>query len=257
MSTKTDSHRGSRFQSASSKRISDDGRVVRNGILLRIPDPEFELIREHLEFIETKDYEVLHEPGEALDYAYFPNRGMVCVVTETDDGRTLEVGVVTKSGYVGEAITVGQSSCPYRLVTQPAINGFRVKANSLQGVLPQSPDFRRRLAEYNRFQCLRTGRIAACNRFHEIEQRLARWLLMSEDRLGSRILPFTHDFLASMLGTGRATVTVAAGILQKAGMIGYHRGAVKVVNRKGLEGAACECYARIRSFELACQLVAS
>jgi len=104
---------------------------------------------------------------------------------------------------------------------------------------------------YVHFQSLRTAQIAACNRFHEIEQRLARWLLASQDRVGSAILQFTHDFLASMPGTGRAGVTVAAGTLQNAGAIDYKRGAVKVVNRKKLESAGCECYGTIKRFEAA------
>ena len=109
--------------------------------------------------------------------------------------------------------------------------------------------FRSRLSRYANFQCLRVSQIAACNRFHEIEQRLARWLLMSQDRVGSPSLPFTHEFLASMLGTGRASVSIAAGILQKAGFIEYRRGTVKVLNHKNLEDAACECYQTIKQFE--------
>ena len=194
---------------------------------------------------------MLHEAGERLGYAYFPNRGLICVVTEISDGRTLEVGVVSKAGYIGESTTVGQGICPHKLITQPAIDGYRVKTEPLRSILSKAPDLRLRLGRYSRFQCMRTSQIAACNRFHEIEQRLARWLLMSQDRVGSAILPFTHEFLAGMLGTGRATVTLAAGILQKAGVIGYHRGAVKVVNRKLLESTVCECYSTIRQVELA------
>jgi len=176
---------------------------------------------------------------------------MVCVVAETGDGKTLEVGVVTRSGFAGESLAVGQDWCPYRLITQPAIEGLRINAEALLKALPEAPDLRLRLARYVKFQSLRTSQIAVCNRFHEIEQRLARWLLMSQDRVGSPILPFTHEFLASMLGTGRASVTVAAGVLQKSGLIRYQHGAVKVLNRKGLEESVCECYEAIKQFESA------
>jgi CRP-like cAMP-binding protein len=233
----------------SSGRTDAHGTSVENLILSQIPDTEYNLIRPHLEFIRTNSYQSLHEPGEKLEYAYFPNQGMICIVTELSDGRTLEVGVVTKAGFAGESLTVGQNWCPYRMIAQPPIKGFRVKAEALLKVLPSAPNFRNRLGYYVKFQSLRVSQIAACNRFHEIEQRLARWLLMSQDRVGSTILPFTHEFLATALGTGRASVSVAAGVLQKAGLIQYRRGALRVLNRKGLEDATCECYETIKQFE--------
>jgi CRP-like cAMP-binding protein len=174
---------------------------------------------------------------------------MVSIVIEISDGRTLEVGVVTKKGFAGGSLA-SQKTCPYRLICQPPVDGFRIKAEVLQQILPSASDLRSRLSRYANFQCLRVSQIAACNRFHEIEQRLARWLLMSQDRVGSASLLFTHEFLASMLGTGRASVSIAAGILQKAGFIEYRRGTVKVLNHKNLEDAACECYKTIKQFEI-------
>lgn len=176
---------------------------------------------------------------------------MISVVIEMSDNRTLEVGTVTKKGFAGESLIADQQTCPYRLICEPRVEGFRIKVEALRTILHSAPNLRFRLSRYVHFQSLRTAQIAACNRFHEIEQRLARWLLMSQDRIGSTILPFTHDFLASMLGTGRASVSVAAGILQKAGFVEYKRGTVKVVNRGGLEDAACECYRMIKRFEAA------
>lgn len=175
---------------------------------------------------------------------------MVSIVAETSEGKTLEVGVVTKAGFAGESLAIREEWCPYRLITQPAIEGFRIKADALLKILHEAPGLQLRLSRYVKFQSLRTSQIAVCNRFHEIEQRLARWLLMSQDRIGISLLPFTHDFLASMLGTGRSSVTIAAAILQKAGMIRYQYGAVKVLNRKKLEDVVCECYRTIRQFEI-------
>ncbi len=231
------------------RRTNASGERIENLILLRIPDQEYNLIRPHLEFVDIRGSQSLHEPGEPLEYAYFPNRGMVSIVIEISDGRTLEVGVVTKKGLVGGSLVVGQRTNPYRMICQPPVDGFRIRAEALQQILPSAPSLRSRLSRYANFQCLRVSQIAACNRFHEIGQRLARWLLMSQDRVGSSSLPFTHEFLASMLGTGRATVSIAAGILQKAGFIRYKRGAVRVLNRKNLENAACECYQTIKQFE--------
>jgi CRP-like cAMP-binding protein len=114
--------------------------------------------------------------------------------------------------------------------------------------MSDAPELRAVLSRYVLVQGLQIAQIAACNRLHEIEQRLARWLLMCQDRVGSEILPVTHEFLAQMLGTGRPSVSLAAGILQKAGFIENHRGAVKIVKRTELESAACECYKVIQQF---------
>ncbi len=223
---------------------------VENLILAQIPETEYELIRPHLEPLETGNYQALLEPGEKLESAYFPNRGMISVVTEISDGRTLEVGVVTKKGFAGDFLTTNGHVCPYRIVCQPAIGGFRIKLEILNTILPSAPNLRYRLRRYVHFHALRVAQIAACNRFHETHQRLARWLLASLDRVGSTLLPFTHEYLATILGTGRASVSIAAGTLQDAGLIQYRRGDVKVLNRKKLEDAACECYATIRQFEV-------
>jgi CRP-like cAMP-binding protein len=231
------------------KRKDVSGAPIENRILLRIPDAEYDLIRPHLEFVRVESEQSLHEPGQELEYGYFPNQGMVSVVIEISDGRTLEVGVVTKQGFAGESLALGQATSPYRMICQPPGDGFRVRADVLQKLLFSTPYLQARLSRHARFQSLRVSQIAACNRFHEIEQRLARWLLMSQDRLGSEILPFTHEFLAGMLGTGRAIVSIAAAILQKAGLIQYRRGTVRILDRKNLEDAACECYRVIRQFE--------
>ena len=236
---------------ADSNRTDGRGKPIENLILTRIPDTEFNLIRPRLQFIKTRSYQSLHEPGERLDYAYFPNNGMISVVIEASDGKTLEVGIVTRKGFAGESLIAEQHTCPYRMIAQPAVQGFRINIDGLRTILNSAPHLRLRLNRYVHFQSIRTAQIAACNRFHEIEQRLARWLLMSQDRMGSAILPFTHDFLASMLGTGRANVTRAAGSLQNAGAIEHKRGAMKVVNHRKLEGAACECYGTIKRFEAA------
>jgi CRP-like cAMP-binding protein len=198
--------------------------------------------------LETQGYQNLHQPGERLDYAYFPSSGMISIVTEVSDGRTLEVGVITRKGFAGGSLTTGRRICPYRMICQPAVAGFQIKADVLEKILPSAPDLRHRLHRYVHFQSLRVSQIAACNRFHMIDQRLARWLLMCQD-VGSIPLLFTHEFLSTVLGTGRASLSIAAGNLQNAGLIRYRRGDVKVLNRRKLEDAACECYRTIRQFE--------
>jgi CRP-like cAMP-binding protein len=231
------------------QRTDAHGTAIENVILLKIPDTEYNLIRPHLQFVRVESQQRLHEPGQRLDQGYFPNRGMVSVVIEISDGRTLEVGVVTRRGFAGESLVLGQTTSPYRMICQPPGDGFRVKGDVLNEILLSAPDLQSRLNRYVRFQLLRLSQIAACNRFHETEQRLARWLLMSQDRVGSEVLPFTHEFLASMLGTGRAIVSIAAAILQRAGLIQYRRGTVRILDRQNLEDAACECYRVIKQFE--------
>src|SRR5260370_27712821 len=135
-------------------RGTDSGTRIENLILLRIPDEEYSLIRPHLEFLEIRAYQRLHEPGERLEYAYFPNRGMISIVLEISDGRTLEVGVVTKKGFVGGPLAVGQRTNPYRMICQPPGVGLRIKAEALQEILPSTPHLPSRLSRFPNIQFL-------------------------------------------------------------------------------------------------------
>jgi CRP-like cAMP-binding protein len=230
------------------ERTAAEGTRVTNTLLLSIPDREFDLLRPNLEFLELPHHQILHEPGQKIDFAYFLNRGMASLVILTRDGRSVEVAIVGREGLVGTPLAVGLERGPYRAIVQIAANGFRVKASILAEVLPKSADLRVVLNRYVLIQGLQVAQIAACNRLHEIEQRLARWLLMCQDRIDSELLPVTHDFLAQMLGTGRPSVSLAAGILQRSGIIENLRGAVKILDRRQLEDAACECYRAMQHF---------
>jgi CRP-like cAMP-binding protein len=165
------------------------------------------------------------------------------------DGRTAEAGVVGNEGFTGTPAAVGLSRGPLRAVVQITGDGFRIKVGALQDTLESTPHLRMMLNRYATIRGMQVAQTAACNRLHEIKQRLARWLLMTQDRVDSGVLPITHDFLATMLGTDRPSVSLAAGVLQKNGLIEYTRGAVKIVNRKKLEAFACECYAVIRQYD--------
>ena len=238
-----------RFGSARSDVFTDaTGNAVKNTLLLAIPDREFGLLRPHLEYVELPNHQILHEPGQKIEYAYFLNHGMISLVVLTSDGRSVEVAIVGHEGMVGTPLAVGLKRGPYRTMIQISASGFRLKSEMLEELLPRTSELRVILNRYVQIQGLQVSQVAACNRLHEVEQRLARWLLMCQDRIGSDELPVTHEFLAQMLGTGRPSVSLAAGILQKAGMIENIRGTVKIVNRRGLEGAACECYAAMRQF---------
>jgi CRP-like cAMP-binding protein len=232
----------------SEERRDFEGRAVQSQILNSIPDNEYQAALPHLEFVTLPHHCVLHEPSEKLEFAYFPNSGLISLVVAMENGKTVEAGVVGKEGAAGIPSAVCLNQSPLREVVQIAGAGSRMKVGSLQEVLKSAPQFQMMLSRYAVIQGIQVAQTAACNRLHDVEQRLARWLLMAQDRVGEAAISITHDFLSTMLGTDRPTVSLAAGILQKKKHIAYGRGAVRILNRKKLEGSACECYAVIRNF---------
>ena len=224
------------------ERTNAAGKPVGNVILLSMCDSEYGLFRPHLEYVELPDHLVLHEAGAKLDFAYFPNRGLISFVVAMEDGKTAEAGVVGNEGFAGIPAAVGLSRSPLQAVVQISGDGFRVEVEALQKILESAPHLQLLLSRFAVVQGMQVAQTAACNRLHEIEQRLARWLLMAQDRVDSGVLPITHDFLATMLGTNRSSVSLAAATLRKKNLIRYTPGAVTIVNRKKLESLACECY---------------
>jgi CRP-like cAMP-binding protein len=229
-------------------RTDETGKAIHNILLLLISDLEFTLLRPHLDFVDLPQGYILHEPGEKIEFAYFLNSGMTSLVVSTSEGRSCEIGIVGKEGMVGAPIAVGLRQAPYRALMQIAGYGLRIRADVLADLLPDSAKLKEQLLRYVFLQGFQVAQAAACNRLHEIEQRLARWLLMCQDRVDSEVLMLTHEFLANMLGTGRPTVTLATGVLQRAGLIENMRGTVRIINRKSLEAAACECYGVIQNY---------
>ena len=240
---------GSRQVAQSGERTNAQGKPVSSLILLSMSDSDYSSLRPHLEYVSLPNHLVLHEAGEKLDFAYFPNRGLISLVVVMKDGRTAEAGIVGNEGFTGTLAAVGLSRDPLHTVVQITGDGFRVEVGALQNRLESAPQMQRMLGRYAAIRSMQVAQTAACNRLHDIGQRLARWLLMTQDRVDSRSLPITHDFLATMLGTDRPTVSEAAGVLQKKKVIEYARGAVKIVNRKKLESSACECYGVIQQYE--------
>ena len=230
------------------ERTTITGNRVRNEILLSISDEEYSLIRPHLEFLSMPHHLSLYEPGEPLEFVYFPNSGMVSLVIATQDGKTVEVGEVGREGFAGTQAAVGINTNQVREIVQIAGDGFRMRISVLQSVLKSAPELERILTRYAVVQGMQFAQTAACNRLHNIEQRLARWLLITQDRVDSSTLAITHDFLATMLGTDRPTVTLAAGILQDKRIIEYTRGAVQILSRTKLEACTCECYGVIQQY---------
>jgi len=228
------------------ERTNFEGKPIRNQILLAIPDEEFQTLRQDLQYIELPQRTVLHEPRQKLEFVHFLNSGMVSLVFRTKNGDSVEVGVLGNEGFTPIPVAAGLRSSPHQAVMQISGEGFRLEASQLQRVLSSSGRLQSALNRYAAMHGMQVAQTAGCNRLHDLEQRLSRWLLLTQDRVGSGLLRITHDFLASMLGTDRPSVTLAAGGLQKKRIIEYTHGAVKVLNRKKLEGTACECYSAIQ-----------
>ena len=230
------------------ERTNPAGKPVRNKLLLAVPDQEFRKIRSRLQFIELPHHLTLHQPHQSVRFAHFPNAGLISLVVELKDGRTVEAGLLGNEGASGMPAVLGLSRSPLREIVQIEGDAFRVRVNALRELLPSTPVLQATLNRYAAGLAMQVAQTAACNRLHKIEERLSRWLLIAQDRLDSGIVPITHDFLATMLGTDRPSVTVAAGMLQREGIIEYTRGFVRILNRKKLEWFACECYALIKQY---------
>jgi CRP-like cAMP-binding protein len=228
------------------ERTNAAGKPVSNKLLLSIPDSEYHAIRPHLEFLSLPHHRTLYEPNRPLEFVYFPNSGMVSLVIETEDGRTVEVGEVGKEGFAGIPAAVGMKKSQVREIGQISGNGFRMRAGALQSLFVSIPQFQLMLTRYAVVQGLQIAQTAACNRLHNIEQRFARWLLITQDRVDSPKFAITQDFLATMLGTDRPTVNLTAGVLQKKKIIVHTRGVVQILSRAKLQTCACECYEAIQ-----------
>jgi len=218
---------------------------VENAILLGLPPKERKMVSSRMEFVEFPIRFMLNEIAEPIQYGYFINSGLASILNVTSEGKSVEVGLTGREGFVGLPLLVGFLTSPTRAVTQIAGTALRVRAKDLIHLFPQCPQLVKLLNRYSQEFALQVTQVAVCNRLHRVDQRLARWFLMSQDRMGGSSFLLTQEFLSHMLGTRRASVTIAAGVLHKAGLITYKRGKVTIKNRPGLENASCECYAKL------------
>jgi CRP-like cAMP-binding protein len=227
---------------STSAQVTSSGRAVYNEILLGLPAKESARLFPKLDYVSLPTPTILNEAGRPIRFAFFINSGLASILRVMEDGKSIEVGLCGKEGVIGMSVAAGFSSSANRVLMQVAGSGFRIKARDLLPALKSCPALAKTFQRFSLELALQSEQVAACNRLHDVEERLARWLLMSQDRLGGTLVPLTQNFLAHMLGTRRASVTVAAGILQKAGLIKYSRGKVTIEDRAKLEEAACECY---------------
>jgi CRP-like cAMP-binding protein len=220
-------------------------RTVRNKLLLSAPRGEREALLKHLKFTDLPQATVLNEAGLPIKYAYFINSGLASVLNVMSDGELVEVGLCGLEGFVGLPLLAGFKSSATRVVMQVGGSGYAIHSTDLLMILETCPILLKKLNRFGQELTFQAMQSVACNRLHPVEQRLAKWLLMSQDRLGGDLVPLTQEFLAHMLGTRRASVTVAAGELQRQDLISYKRGELHLRNRPALEEASCECYQAI------------
>ena len=217
-----------------------------NRILTALPsadrDELFGLVRKVTLPVKT----VLFEPGAPIEALYFPTDGVISLVTPLHDGAIVEVATIGNEGIVGVPL-VPLSGLAVRAISQVAGHSLRIDAAAFVAVSERSTAFQALVDKYTQALFGQISQAAACNRLHSSEERLSRWLLMSHDRVGTDQFMITQEFLGQMLGARRSTVSVSAGILQRAGLIRYVRGHVTIVDRSGLEAVSCECYSVIRT----------
>lgn len=214
----------------------------RNHLLRALPLVEYDQLRPVLESVSLGSGDVLHQPNQPIEYVYFPQRSVLSVLTVMSDGEAVESVTIGQEGMLGIAVFLGATASSSRGIAQVPDTAVRVRTAEFQRLLPSLPALSEMLRSYAQVMIEQASQSVACNRLHALSARCARWLLTTHDRAEGQDFRLTQEFLANMLGVHRPAVSIAAGQLQKQGLIKYHRGAVTVVDRDGLEKTSCECY---------------
>jgi CRP-like cAMP-binding protein len=221
-----------------------DGRT--NRLLAALPADVYERLRAAMTPVQLRHAQQLYDIGEPITQLYFPTTALVSLLIVLEDGKQVEMAAVGREGLAGLPVALGSDSDGHVAVVQVAGAALRLDTDTFRAVLRVAPELQEVLGRYTLVLITQAGQAAACNGLHALAERGARWLLEAHDRVGSDQFRLTQDFLAAMLGVRRPSVTLAAGMLQQAGLITYHRGQVTILDRAGLEAASCECYASIR-----------
>src|SRR5258706_2637906 len=215
---------------------------LKNRILADLTSAEYQRIFPHLETVDLASGKIIYDLGQRIDYLYFPLGCMVSLVTQMEDGKIVEVGLVGSDGMTGISALLGQKSSQDRAFVQMPNGAARIRVESIRTEFDRAAGMQKLLLRYAYVLMRQVSQTAACNASHTAEERLSRWLLMCRDKVQSDELKLTQEFLAEMLGTRRATVNVAAITLQSAGLIKYNRGHIRIIDNPGLAAFSCECY---------------
>jgi CRP-like cAMP-binding protein len=218
-----------------------------NLVLASIPTKQYERLRSQLEPVTLKFGQVLYQPGRTIKYVYFPTDCLISLLTAVDKRRTLEVGMVGNEGMAGMPFILGMGVSGVRALVQGAGSALRIAAVPFRVEFARNPALQQALFRYTYALMAQISQTAACNRFHAAEARLARWLLMTRDRVNSDEFPLTHEFLAHMLGVRREGVTEAASALRQRKLIDYSRGKIQILDATRLMAASCSCYQIVKA----------
>ena len=218
-----------------------------NRLLATLTTNEYKSLLPKLNTVSLVLGEVLYEPGAVIKYVYFPNDSIISLISELSENSLLEVGMVGNEGMAGLAVFMGVNSSSTRALVQGAGTAMRMSSAAVRTEASQLGNFHHLLHRYSHSLLTQVSQSSACNRFHLVDARLARWLLMTKDRLGAEEFPLTQEFLSTMLGVRREGVSKAAGALQAAKLIRYSRGMITILNSRGLEAKSCQCYAIIKA----------
>ncbi len=219
---------------------------VSNRVLASVPAREYKRLQAHLEPIELKFGQVLYEPGKSIRHVYFPVDCLISLLTAVDKRRTLEVGMVGNEGMAGMPFILGMGVSGVRAIVQGGGNALRMASAPFRIEFDRNRPLQDALYRYTYALMAQVSQTAACNRFHEAESRLSRWLLMTRDRVGADEFPLTHEFLAHMLGLRREGVTEAASALKRRKLISYTRGKIQIIDVRGLKKSSCSCYQTVK-----------
>ena len=225
--------------------ITDDPKL--NQLLASLPDAEWLRWKPQLERVKLELGQVLYEAGGLQSHVYFPTTAIVSLLYVLENGASAEIAVVGREGLVGVSLFMGGQSTTNRAVVQSAGEGYRLRASGMQTEFNRAGPVLHLLLRYTQALITQMSQTAVCNRHHSLDQQLCRWLLLSLDRLDGNDLVMTQELISNMLGVRREGVTEAALSLQRAGLIDYARGRIKVLNRAGLEQRSCECYAVVKA----------
>ena len=226
---------------------SNNGDSGVNRLLATLPRNEYKRVLPKLKTVSLVLGEALYEPGDLIKYVYFPNDSIVSLISELSETSELEVGMVGNEGMVGLAVFMGVNSSSTRAVVQGAGTAMRMSSAAVRTEANRLGSLHHLLHRYSHSLLTQVSQSSACNRSHLVDARLARWLLMTNDRLGAEEFPLTQEFLSNMLGVRREGVSKAAGTLQAGKLIRYSRGMITILNRRGLEAKSCQCYGIIKA----------
>lgn len=218
-----------------------------NRVLASIPKKEYQRLAANLEPVRLEFGQVLYQPGKSIRHVYFPIDCLISLLTAVDKRRTLEVGMVGNEGMAGMPFILGMGISGVRALVQGGGDALRMDAGDFRIEFDRNPPLQQALYRYTYALMAQISQTAACNRFHETEARLARWLLMTRDRVGSDEFPLTHEFLAHMLGLRREGITEAASSLKRRKVIDYSRGKIQILDTKGLKASSCSCYQAVKT----------